>query len=882
MRTITGPQLATLLSAHPTHWLKVEVANASGTYKDLTNLGGVDWVDGCSITCEQLDTPIATASVTLRRTGVLPKGLSPLLQASTLNVNDAAAYAPLLDVGRSVRISCAVVALGATPAAGDWKELFFGRIDTVSWGSDPITISCSDLGAWLMDVQIEDEDIYGSDAGVAVETVMQQLLTAWPGGVLAVPTLYTPTSPGWLLHEYKQDRVKLLEAVRALALQIGWDCYYRYDAADTLRLTFFVVDRAKTVADATIGPTHYFEVSNLELALENIRNACKVVYRKTDGTVDSVTASDATSIAHFGRRYMEVQEAGASNIDASTEAQLLANAAVNDLRSPIAEQEIKMLLYWPLQKGDLVTFTANGVHYDQDQKLAVISVRHDFANGTGITTLQVRGSVAGAYADWLRVFEQNRILPAVSELMPSVSSAGVLTVNVNCNSITGSYRVAVSTVGYPTAATVRAATAVNGRNGDVTFAGPYAAGASIYISALAYSGKDGAGDESSKFDTILRVAMLQTPLLVTIAQTASTGFSDPGAGVLPTVTLTVVVSDPAGLLTGNVTLTIATNGISALYNNTLGAAAATFTATIGTVYTFTATLFKALGGGGFAKFTATKTGGYESYATWWASSAWMDMSADVIITIGNNQSSSDVTAKASLVVNTVENADKMKWIASTSSQPAKATVIASGTAVSTGPPFYVADLGVSLSIGDTVYVTVVLYDYAGVVMDKSIEVKATRAKLSKSKTAIFSPARFQTVYGPAGAFRVVASTGVMYLDARYIDSLGLMAAGDVVMPQGATITGVEAEVWQEVYSSGGTPAGVEVRFSADGTQFASLTSTSGSAAWVTWTASCSQTTTNKKITLDVYMSDLYASSVNKYRIRYAAVTYTPADQQATL
>jgi hypothetical protein len=260
----------------------------------------------------------------------------------------------------------------------------------------------------------------------------------------------------------------------------------------------------------------------------------------------------------------------------------------------------------------------------------------------------------------------------------------------------------------------------------------------------------------------------------------------------------------------------------------------------------------------------------------------MDMSADVIITIGNNQSSSDVTAKASLVVNTVENADKMKWIASTSSQPSKASVIASGTAVSVGPPFYVSDLGVTLSIGDTVYVTVVLYNYAGVVMDKSIEAKATRTKLSKSKTAIISPARFQTVYGPPGAFRVVPSTGVMYLDARYIDSLGLMAGGDVVMPQGSTITGVEAEVWQEVYSSGGSPAGVEVGFSADGTEFARLSSTTGSAAWVTWTASCSQTTTSKKITIQVHMVDLYASSVDKYRIRYAAVTYTPADQQATL
>ena len=563
MRTITGGELTTLLSAHPTHWLKVEVANASGTMKNLTNLGSVDWVDGCSISCEQLDTPVATATITLRRTGVLPKGLSPLLVASTLNVNDASAYAPLLDVGRTVRISCAVKALGATPSGGDWKELFLGRIDTVSWGDDPITISCSDLGAWLMDVQIETEDTYGSGAGVAVETVMQQLLTAWPGGVLAVPTLYTPASPGWLIHEYKQDRVKLFEAVRALALQIGWDVYYRYDASDNFRLTFFQPDRAKTTADATIGPTHYFEVTNLQLAIENIRNVCKVIYRKTDDTVDSVTSTDATSIAHFGRRYMEVQEAGTSNIDGSTEATLLASAAVSDLKSPIAEQEIKMLLYWPVQKGDLYTFTANGTHYDQDQKLAVISVKHDFASGTGTTTIQVRGTVAGAYADWLRVFEQNLVTPQVATLLPTWTADNKLSVSMTGNSITGSFKVAISTSAYPSLTLVRAATAANGRTAEVIFDGPFTAGDTVYVAALAYSGKDASGGESKVAEVTIDV--LGANLVYSECKARVTGVT------ATTITVTVTATDPSG------TPTVGLVGVTGTTSLNAGHAAGTYT-----------------------------------------------------------------------------------------------------------------------------------------------------------------------------------------------------------------------------------------------------------------------------------------------------------------
>lgn len=401
-RPITAAELAVLLSAHPNHYLRVMVANASGTLKNMSSLEGVDWVDGCSISCEELDSAVATATVTLRQTGVLAKGLSPLL-VNTINVDDTSAYAPLLYIGRTIVISFAAVALGATPGAGDWHELLHGRIDQVAWQSDPITLTCSDDGSRLMTTQIEDARVYGSVGGTEVQQVMQDLLTDWPSGVIAVPTLYAPVSPGWAIGQYKQDRVKVLEALRALAQQIGWDCYYRYDDAGVSRLTLWEPDRGKTVPDFTIGPTQYTDVTNLTLSLESIRNVVKVLYTPAgSGALTPVVRSDADSIALHGRLYFEVAEAASSNIDSWGEADAMAAALLHDVAAPPLEQEVAMLLFWPAQKGDLILFHANGVHYTNDQKLAVVGLRHDFANGTGITTLKVRGSVAGAYAEWIR------------------------------------------------------------------------------------------------------------------------------------------------------------------------------------------------------------------------------------------------------------------------------------------------------------------------------------------------------------------------------------------------------------------------------------------------------------------------------------------------
>ncbi len=429
------------------------------------------------------------------------KSIAPLLVASPLN-RAAGIYSPLLDIGRGIRLSVAVMDAGVSPSGGDWKIIFLGRIDKVAWPADPIQLDCSDLGAWLMDTQIETKDPYGSGAGVAVETVMQDILTAWPSGIGAVPTLDVPVSPAWLLHAYAQDRVKVLEALLALAQQIGWDVRYRFDVADVCQLMLWEPDRTKVVSDAVIGPTQYTDVTLLELAIADIRNVVSVPYVKSTGEVDVESAQDVGSIARYGRRWMEIAEGASSNIDTSAEALAFAVACAHDLSNPIAEQDVTLLLFWPAQFADLYTFTANGMHYDVDQQLAVVSVRHEFSNGQGVTTLKCRGTVAGAYSRWLKT-------EGIAKKPPAVLPQGIISIDVDGHYVADlnksdaqSICWLASTVDYPTdAATLSGGASVDAVSGVIPFpafaTGTLAFGAVVYITVLPFLGTGLTGDQLS-------------------------------------------------------------------------------------------------------------------------------------------------------------------------------------------------------------------------------------------------------------------------------------------------------------------------------------------------------------------------------------------------
>jgi hypothetical protein len=408
VRTATAGELTLLASATANHYTRVEVQNGSGTWKDLTALGGVDWVDAWEIDGEMIDRPVATAKLELRRDITGSTSLSPLMAASSLNVNDVAVYAPLLDVGRAVRITTAVTASGVAPVPGDWKEMFLGRINAISWETSPVAVDCSDRFAWVVDRYIETEASVGSNSGASLESVLAQILTAWPP-VGGAPTISTPASPGWTIPlAFLTAKKSVAEELKDLVDQIAWEFRYRYDASDVSRLTLFQPPRGTSTSLATISPTVYRAVHKLNLAIDDIRNAVKV-NGVTGGVANAALSTDATSISAYGRRYMELP---ANPVLTPTQMQALADAAVVDLKAAKAEQEVELLYYWPAQLYDLFTFPANGDHYDSAQVLAVIGVKHAGKNGEIVTTLTCRGAVAGAYAGWLS--RSTTILPSLT------------------------------------------------------------------------------------------------------------------------------------------------------------------------------------------------------------------------------------------------------------------------------------------------------------------------------------------------------------------------------------------------------------------------------------------------------------------------------------
>ena len=212
--------------------------------------------------------------------------------------------------------------------------------------------------------------------------------------------LSVPAASGWILSEWRQQRTPVLDAIRNLAGMIGWDVRYRYDSSTgSFRLTLYSPDRTKTTPDRTFTQSQYHSIDSLSISSADIRNVVEVVYSDSSAVATNgidyqrktVSVSNAASIAKYGRRWCEIAEASASNIDTATEATALANAALSDLCEPTAEQSVSMRYFWPVDTGDLYRFTANGKHSSTDLDLAVVAYEHTFADGRATTKLTCRG-----------------------------------------------------------------------------------------------------------------------------------------------------------------------------------------------------------------------------------------------------------------------------------------------------------------------------------------------------------------------------------------------------------------------------------------------------------------------------------------------------------
>ncbi len=398
MRTVTGSETTLLQGAHFATFARVLVEDADGTYQDLTNQDSIDWVHSGRI-AQTIDQIVATGSFTFWRKQEGGNSLAPLDEDSTLNRNSVSAYAPLIDVGRGIRCEFATVAIGSSPSGGDWQRVFQGVIDQWTVEDDFVQVMARDaIGAEIADRWIEAERTLGTGPGRAMQDVIQDILTEWTG-----LTLFTPTSPSFLITTYIQQRSTVMDALQQLAALTGWVVQPRWDdGTSSFRLTLYDPDRAPTSTTWTWEPDRYEAVPDFTLSRLDIRNALSLWYTNTSDVRAQVTASDATSITKYGRQWMEIEEPKDSPIDTSTEAQNMLDKALLDLKDPVANQEIKTLCFWPVQLNDYYLFGANDVHYTEDRSFGVTGFRHEFGGGQVDTFIRTRGVPAGFVKPWIQ------------------------------------------------------------------------------------------------------------------------------------------------------------------------------------------------------------------------------------------------------------------------------------------------------------------------------------------------------------------------------------------------------------------------------------------------------------------------------------------------
>lgn len=423
MRTLSTNDAAVLATRDYVAHRRVKVANSAGSLIDFTALEGWDFVESVRIG-GQVEQTLANATVTFRRE-VEQLSLAPLHATSKLN-QLAGSYSPALAEGRLITIEAAVTPAGVTPST--WMEVFRGEIDSIDAGPDVITVEARDLACRLMDRFIEDDSReYGSDVGVAVETVMQSVLTDNSTG----ETLWCPSSPSFVIApKYRQKQESVLQALETLAQLFGGQLRHVYDSGTSAwRLKLSVPERTSPASTYTFTADHYLSVERLWSSRQEVRNKIRGRFydRATldaggQPTYSTVLVQDGpgagTSITKYGGptavpRYMEIRLDKTDVINTAAQMTTLLNAALADLKDPLAEFGVTMPLFPHVETNDFYTWSANGVHFTSDQGFAVVSYEHSWpAKGQATTRMELRGKPTIGASRWLRMDTRIALEPA--------------------------------------------------------------------------------------------------------------------------------------------------------------------------------------------------------------------------------------------------------------------------------------------------------------------------------------------------------------------------------------------------------------------------------------------------------------------------------------
>jgi hypothetical protein len=489
LRTITAAQQQVLDSGFQAAKLRVSVKDAGGTWRDMSTYPGFDAVRSASIQA-RVDDPHMTLDVSFHRE-LDGLSLSPLMEDSALNhgFNPAAAFAPLVALGRAIKAEAAVVPIDTEPGVPDWMEVFSGKIDEYDAGQPfELIVRARDLSGRLAQQFIKRERVYGfaEVAGVAVpvyiwepstsyavgeyviaasrgdndpgvdkvficafaglsgmtepvwtigagqadntilwnyvgppvidglpvEQVMQNILDDNKGDGDSTVTLYVPTTPAWYILAFVQRREFTLDALLALAKQIGWDLRQKYDEGTSAwRLTFAEPERSAPPVDATFTADDYMAPEGLRVNIAEIRNAWRLIYSDAtdtfpDGTPKRkvVEVRDTTSIAKYGELWAEIQEESGGQISSAAEAQAFIDAALADCAEPTAELSVPLCRAFPwVVLNDFYEFAPDNVRFSETQQFAVTGFTHEWADGKLKTRLEVRGKPTIGAKSWLGI-----------------------------------------------------------------------------------------------------------------------------------------------------------------------------------------------------------------------------------------------------------------------------------------------------------------------------------------------------------------------------------------------------------------------------------------------------------------------------------------------
>lgn len=138
-------------------WLRVDVQDSGGTFRDLTAQRGYNFVVAATWKWDH-DTALMTATVNLTRE-IFGLSLSPDLSTSVLNALGGGTQ--LLLPNTRIRLYVQLQPSGIAPQSGSWQMVFDGCIDTLNSGPDPMQLDCSDLTVRLQRAYILDDRAYG-------------------------------------------------------------------------------------------------------------------------------------------------------------------------------------------------------------------------------------------------------------------------------------------------------------------------------------------------------------------------------------------------------------------------------------------------------------------------------------------------------------------------------------------------------------------------------------------------------------------------------------------------------------------------------------------------------------------------------------------------